>query len=133
MGTAERADTAFIGRRKGGQAVSVANWLVSSSAGNHRILSAQLEPNLTTRMLSERHALTSGVEDDQYNGFISCYSPMECVDCFRNCLSCAEMLLLSVFSSLNGEFSCDDVSSARNGMAVPFEFRVWLKNDFQYG
>jgi hypothetical protein len=31
-------------------------------------------------MLSEGHAWTSSIEDDKYNRYTSCHSPMECVE-----------------------------------------------------
>lgn len=84
-------------------------------------------------MPRERHALSSGVEDDKNNGFVTGDSPVECVNCFRNRLSRRKALLLSISFSLKGQFSGDDVGSAWHRMTVPFKFGVRRESDFQDG
>src|SRR5215472_2435372 len=74
------------------------------------------KPNLTTRMLSERHPCTSSVENDHYERLTSCASPMECIDCLRNRLSRCKALLLAIPLSFKGQFSGDDVGSAWHRM-----------------
>lgn len=75
-------------------------------------------------MLGDRHVWASGVEHDEYNWFVSCYSPVECFNRLRNRLSSAEMLLSSIFCSLQREFSGGDVGGTWHRVTAPFEFGV---------
>lgn len=53
-------------------------------------------------ILSEWHAAPACVKDDEYNRFISGNSSVEGADRFGNRLSSGEVLLLSIFLSLEG-------------------------------
>src|SRR5215469_4487395 len=88
-------------------------------------------PNLTMRMLSEKHPRTPSVEDDEYNRFTSCDSPMEHIDCLGNRLSGPKALLLTIFLSLKGQFSGDNVARAGHRMTMPFQLSVWRESDSQ--
>src|SRR5215472_110682 len=83
-------------------------------------------------MPAERHAWAPGVEDDQYNRFISRHSPMEGVDCLRDRLSGRKALLLAIFFPLKHQFSGDDVGRAWHRMTMPFKLSVRWETDFQY-
>jgi len=88
---------------------------------------ASTEPISLARILDERLVCASGAEHNKYNGFISCYSPMKCVDRLRNRLSSSKMLLLSILFSLKREFSGDEVGSTWHRMTMPFELATIRK------
>lgn len=82
-----------------------------------------------SQIASKRDARTPGIEDNEYNRFISRHSPVECINGLGNCLSGSKMFRFSIFLSLNCEFSSDDIGCTRYRMTMPLQFSVWRESD----